>query len=91
MFKDLVQPFYLMRHADDSGVSGLGVVALGCVLGSGKVVLEWQTVHRSIGLYENLEDVKKIHGHGEDTEVILGNPVYDDKQKKKRKNKNSKV
>lgn len=71
---DTFKEFYLQRVEDESGVSGTGVVARGMVFPSGKVVLEWQTFHTSICIYQNLQDVEAIHGHGGKTLVVMGNP-----------------
>lgn len=68
---DQMQEFYLMRDEDVSGTSGTGVVARGVVLPSGKAVLEWTSFHTSIALYNNLQDVEAIHGHGGKTKVVL--------------------
>jgi len=71
---DLFKEFYLERIKDVSGISGTGIVARGMVYPSGKVVLEWQTFHTSICIYNNLADVQAIHGHGDCTLLIMGNP-----------------
>ncbi len=66
-----MQEFYLSREEDVSGTSGVGVVARGIVLPSGKAILEWTSFHTSIALYNNLQDVEAIHGHGGKTKVVL--------------------
>ena len=66
-----MQEFYLFREEDVSGTSGTGVVARGVVLPSGKCVLEWTSFHTSIALYNNVQDVESIHGHGCKTKVVL--------------------
>lgn len=68
---DAMQEFYLSRDEDVSGTSGVGIVARGVVLPSGKAVLEWTSFHTSIALYNNLQDVEAIHGHGGKTKVVL--------------------
>lgn len=84
---DTFKEFYLQRVEDESGVSGTGVVARGVVLPSGKVVLEWQTFHTSLCIYQNIQDVEAIHGHHGKTLVIMGSPDKEDKPKTKRKTK----
>ncbi len=54
---------------DVSGVSGTGVVAHGCVFPDGTVALRWATEHRSTTVYDDIETVRKIHGHGGNTDV----------------------
>jgi hypothetical protein len=63
--------FQLWRDEDKSGVSGTGQVAVGVVFPSGKVVIEWLGSRRTFGIYENLQDVEWIHGHGGKTRVIF--------------------
>lgn len=77
--------FYLLRKEDVNGKSGTGVVARGVVLPSGRAVLEWQTFHSSINIYNNLDSIEEIHGHGGATVVIMGAPPDIDSPKKKKK------
>lgn len=69
-----LQEFYLLRKKDVSGVSGTGIVARGMVLPSHRAVLEWCTQHETFGLYDNIEQVRAIHGHDGATELVLGTP-----------------
>jgi hypothetical protein len=79
---DKFQEFYLLRVEDESGISGTGLVARGCIFPSGAVVLEWQTFHSSICIYKNINDVEAIHGHNGKTKVVMGTPPSDKKRKK---------
>jgi len=63
--------FELVRDEDISGVSGIGVVALGVVFPSGRVVLEWLGSRSTFGIYNDLSDVERIHGHGGKTRVLF--------------------
>lgn len=73
-----LKEFYLFRKKDVSGVSGEGVVARGIVLESGRAVLEFvNSVHTSINIYNSLDDIKLIHGHNGNTEIIMGTPKKD--------------
>ncbi len=83
MVVDEVRTFYLLRKEDISGVSGTGIVAYGAVLPSGKVVMEWCSFHSTMTIFNNLEDLVKIHGHGDATEVKFGKPPMPKKMKKK--------
>lgn len=65
--------FDLIRHVDVSGVSGPGRVAEGIEFESGRVALCWLTESGSVGIYDSLEHVVKIHGHGGSTEVVFRN------------------
>jgi hypothetical protein len=63
--------FQLWRDEDQSGVSGTGQVAVGVVFPSGKVVIEWLGSRSTFGIYQDLQDVEWIHGHGGKTRVIF--------------------
>ena len=62
--------FVLNRRQDTSGISGTGIVAEGVQLSSGKCILSWYTRVSSVNIYESIEDLIFIHGHG-------GNSVID--------------
>lgn len=69
-----IRKFHLLREVDESGVSGTGVVAVGVVLPSGRCMLEWvskKTPASSLGIYDNMEDVKAVHGHAGATEIVF--------------------
>jgi hypothetical protein len=63
--------FYLLRTEDVSGISGEGIVAFGVRFLDGSCVLQWNGGINSIELFDNLEDLESIHGHGEKTLVIF--------------------
>lgn len=63
--------FYLDRLVDESGVSGTGVVAEGCVFTNGRVAMTWLVPHYSVGIYGSLADVEAIHGHGGKTRIVF--------------------
>lgn len=62
--------FQLQRDEDESGVSGTGVVAEGVVFTDGSAVLRWKTFMHSTAIYDNIECVQAIHGHGGKTKVV---------------------
>ena len=61
--------FVLVRDEDVTGVSGTGVVAEWIVFTSGLVVIHWLREPFSMGLYQSLDDVIFIHGHGGRTKL----------------------
>jgi hypothetical protein len=61
--------FKLVRDEDVSGVSGTGVVAEGVKFTDGRVALRWFGQHSSIVLWESVEDMMVVHGHGGTTKV----------------------
>jgi hypothetical protein len=62
--------FHLHRTEDETGISGTGLVAEGVVFGDGTVALRWLTETSSTAVYDSLQDVVKIHGHGGRTQVV---------------------
>jgi hypothetical protein len=66
-----LQVFQLLRDEDPSGVSGVGRVAVGVVFPSGKVVLEWLGSYSTFGIYDDLQQIEHIHGHGGKTRIVF--------------------
>lgn len=62
--------FILVRDEDVSGVSGTGVVVQGCQFENGKAVMHWVSETSSVAVYENIEDIIKIHGHNGATRLV---------------------
>lgn len=65
----LPRRFVLVRMVDDSGVSGVGVVAAGCQFEDGTVVLRWMGDRASTVVWANIEDAVAVHGHGGHTRI----------------------
>lgn len=62
--------FYLLRHEDESGTSGVGIVADGIEFPNGVSVLCWRGVKSSIAIYNTAVELIDIHGHGGKTELV---------------------
>lgn len=64
--------FYLDRVVDDSGISGTGRVAGGCIMDDGICVLRWSSgkIH-STCIYNSIEELLSIHGHEGHTKVVF--------------------
>lgn len=65
--------FELIRHHDETGISGTGPVAEGVELGDGRVVLHWYcTGDRpgSLVIWDSAAAALEIHGHGGATELV---------------------
>lgn len=72
---DKVKIFHLLRTKDVTGTSGEGIIALGAVLPSGRVVLEWvASNHSTIEIANNLTEIELIHGHNGNTKIVMRNP-----------------
>lgn len=61
--------FHLKRIEDETGISGTGLVTDGIEFDDGSVIMKWNTETTSVGLYQSVEDVIIIHGHGGRTVV----------------------
>lgn len=61
--------FILDRKEDESGISGTGAVAEGVEFSDGTCVLHWFNNDGSVGVYRNLENVERVHGHGGKTVI----------------------
>jgi hypothetical protein len=61
--------FLLVRDVDVTGVSGTGVVAEGIQFTNGKCALSWWSDIQSIGIYNGIQDIIAIHGHGGSTRI----------------------
>lgn len=78
----MMRRFHFMRLEDASGVSGLGVVAEGVIFSDGKVAVEWLSDHASTNLYNSIDDVEFIHGHGGMTKIVFDDPPQKEEVKK---------
>ena len=65
-----IRNFWLERIEDESGVSGVGVVAEGTRFSSGKCVLAWLTQFQSVAVYDSIEELENVHGHNGKTVVV---------------------
>lgn len=66
----MMRRFQLARDHDVSGVSGTGVVAQGVQFEDGAVAVRWITgQHRSTVVWDDIDSVEAIHGHGGATRV----------------------
>lgn len=65
-----VCPFELHRDADETGVSGTGVVAEGAVFSDGTVALRWKTDTASTTFFDDVDQMMKVHGHGGATRLV---------------------
>lgn len=62
--------FVLERREDMTGTSGTGIVAEGCELSSGHVVLTWFSCLQSVAVYDNAKVLDALHGHDGRTKVV---------------------
>lgn len=62
--------FVLDRKEDETGISGIGIVAEGVQFTSGRCSLTWLTPYSSVAVYDSIEDVEAIHGHNGKTIIV---------------------
>lgn len=62
--------FELHRDVDETGISGIGVVAEGVEFSPGECVVRWLTDTWSCVFYLNKEAVITIHGHNGKTRLV---------------------
>lgn len=73
-----MRTFHLWRHTDISDVSGVGKVAEGVQFSDGQCAMRWLSGRPTTTLYDSVDDLIYIHGHGGATELR-----WDDEQPKK--------
>ena len=61
--------FHVIRDKDISGVSGVGVVAVGVVFPDHSAVIKWLSEVHSTIIYNSISEVEKIHGHEGNTHI----------------------
>jgi hypothetical protein len=62
--------FVLDRCEDATGVSGTGRIVEGVEFSDGRVVMCWTKPPCSLGIYDGIAEVERIHGHEGRTRVI---------------------
>lgn len=63
--------FYIQREYDVSGVSGLGIVAMGVEFPDGRVVMRWIVPPSSTSFWDCVDEVVAIHGHEGSTKMVF--------------------
>lgn len=61
----------LLRHEDESGVSGTGVVADIFEYPDGWCVMHWRSNTPSTNIYPNTKAMTAVHSHGGKTEIVF--------------------
>lgn len=61
--------FQLVRTADVTGVSGVGIVADGCQFPDGTVTVRWRGDYPSTVTWGRVEDALRVHGHAGSTQL----------------------
>jgi hypothetical protein len=61
--------FVLNRTVDETGISGIGIVAEGVEFHSGHCALTWLTATSCMAYYDNIKAIEEIHGHKGQTKI----------------------
>jgi len=64
-------PFFVVRHMDLHGNTGRGIVAEGVIFSSGKCVMTWLDKIASINIFQSVDEMLAIHGHGGKTIIFM--------------------
>lgn len=62
--------FHLHRLEDETGKSGKGIVAEGCVFTDGRVAIRWTSSTPSWNIYDSVAHMEKVAGHNGKTKII---------------------
>ena len=57
----MMRRFYLTRKDDSSGLGETGKVLEGVLTDSGRVIVEWLTPFKTVGIYDTLEHFVALH------------------------------
>ncbi len=65
--------FVLLRHEDETGVSGTGIVAEGVEFSDGTVALRWTSVWPTSVVFHDrgIDSVNAVHGHSGKTSIVF--------------------
>jgi len=68
--------FVLVRAVDKTGTSGTGVVAEGVRFSNGKAAMHWLSHFGTVTVFDSMDCVEQLHGHGGDTKVVWRDDGY---------------
>lgn len=75
-----MRKFYLLRHVDVHQNSGTGTVAEGVVFDNGLVAMTWLSDTPTMTMFRKIQEVTKLHGHDDKTELIMEGKKKDEKK-----------
>lgn len=66
-----MKTFFLLRHEDVHGNSGVGVVAEGVIFDTGVCAMTWFGAYSTVTIFPSLKVIRALHGHEGKTEIIV--------------------
>jgi len=73
--KSKLRTFHVIRDEDVSGVSGVGVIAEGVLFSSGKVFVNWISMHKIVEMADSVAEWQAVHGHDGRTRISWDDEV----------------
>jgi len=70
--------FEMHRKVDETGISGTGHIADGCLFDDGTVVVRWRTATPGTTTFASLDHAKAVHGHAGATRFVFRDPPLGD-------------
>jgi len=61
--------FRLVRDEDETGISGVGIVAFGVMFSDGVTVTRWNSDVAQTCVWQSFDEVDAVHGHGGRTRI----------------------
>ena len=75
--KSNIRTFQVVRDEDVSGVSGTGVIAEGVLFSSGKVFVNWISMHKIVEMADSVAEWEAVHGHEGRTKIVWDDEAAD--------------
>jgi hypothetical protein len=82
--KSNIRTFQVVRDEDVSGVSGVGVIAEGVLFSSGKVFVNWISMHKIVEMADSVAEWQAVHGHEGRTRIVWDDEAEDLEPEKKK-------
>lgn len=82
--KSNMRTFQVIRDEDVSGVSGVGVIAEGVLFSSGKVFVNWISMHKIVEMADSVAEWEAVHGHEGRTRIVWDDEEIEPEPEKKK-------
>ena len=73
--KNGMRTFHVYRDEDVSGVSGTGMIAEGVMFSSGRVFVNWLSMHKIVEMADSVAEWQAVHGHEGKTKILWDDEV----------------